>query len=219
MPEAELITVKEFQDRELLGDYVDLFEKAEIPFSVEDSKPRFDATFANDESRRYYRINVAPVDLQNALELCGRMDEKIMKELPDDYYLFQFSDKELREILVRSFEWNSLDVMLAKKLLTERGVPFSEEKIAEERQEITDELDAPEKENTLIVVCGYIFCVFGGLLGLMLALLILNSKKTTHDGHRVPRYNAATRGHARNMLLIFIVVIILTLFFVGAQLG
>src|SRR3989338_2714758 len=185
MPEAELITVKEFQDRELLGDYVDLLEKAEIPFSVEDSKPRFDATFANDESRRYYRINVAPVDLQNALELCGRMDEKIMKELPDDYYLFQFSEK----------------------------------KIAEERQEITDELDAPEKENTLIVVCGYIFCVFGGLLGLMLALLILNSKKTTHDGHRVPRYNAATRGHARNMLLIFIVVIILTLFFVGAQLG
>src|SRR3989338_468867 len=183
MPEAELITVKEFQDRELLGDYV------------------------------------APVDLQNALELCGRMDEKIMKELPDDYYLFQFSDKELREILVRSFEWNSLDVMLAKKLLTERGVPFSEEKIAEERQEITDELDAPEKENTLIVVCGYIFCVFGGLLGLMLALLILNSKKTTHDGHRVHRYNAASRGHARNMLLIFIVVIILTLFFVGAQLG
>lgn len=219
MPEAELITVKEFQDRELLGDYVDLFEKAEIPFSVEDSKPRFDASFANDESRRYYRINVAPVNLGSALELCERMDQKIMAELPEDYYLFQFSDEELREILVRSFEWNSLDVMLAKKLLTERGVPFSEDQIAAERQEITDELDAPEKEDTLIVVCGYIFCVLGGLLGLMIALMILNSKKTTHDGYRVPRYNTATRGHARNMLLIFIVAIILVLFFIGAQVG
>lgn len=219
MPEAELITVKEFQDRELLEEYVELFEKAGIPFSLEDSKPRFDATFSNDESRRYYRINVAPVDLSNALELCARMDEKIMAELPGDYYLFQFSNEELRDVLVRSFEWNSLDVMLAKKILTERGVDFSENEIAEKRQEITDELDAPEKEHTLIVVCGYIFCVFGGLLGLLLALIILNSKKTTHDGYRVPRYNAATRAHGRNMLLIFIVAIILVLFFVGTQLG
>ncbi len=219
MPEAELITVKEFQDRELLEEYVELFEKAGIPFSLEDSKPRFDATFSNDESRRYYRINVAPVDLKNALALCERMDERIMADLPSDYYLFRFSDEELRDVLVRSFEWNSLDVSLARKILTERGVPFSDEKIAEERQEITDKLDAPEKEDTLIVVCGYIFCLLGGILGLILALVILNSKKTTHDGYRVPRYNAATRSHARNMFLLFIVVIILTLFFFGTHIG
>jgi hypothetical protein len=217
MPEAELITVKEFQDRELLGDYVELFEKAEIPFSVEDSKPRFDATFANDESRRYYRINVAPVNLGSALELCERMDQKIMAELPDDYYLFQFSDEELRDILVRSFEWNSLDVMLAKKLLLERGVPFSEDNITEERQEIIDQLDAPEKENTLIIVCGYIFSFLTMFVGLAIGLIILNSKKTTHDGFRVPRYNNRTRQHGFYMLLIFAAEIIIAL--VSVSLG
>lgn len=218
MSKAELITVKEFQDRELLGDYVDLFEKAEIPFSVEDSKPRFDATFANDESRRYYRINVAPVNLGSALELCERMDQKIMAELPDDYYLFQFSDEELRDILVRSFEWNSLDVMLAKKLLIERGVPFSEDKIAAERQEITDELDAPEKGDTLLVVCGYIFCLLGGLLGLMIALTILTSQKTTHDGHRIPRYSAGTKKHAQRMLVAFSIGVIFALIYITVSL-
>ncbi|MES2555239.1 MAG: hypothetical protein V4604_03760 [Bacteroidota bacterium] len=218
MPEAELITVKEFQDRELLGDYVELFEKAEIPFSVEDSKPRFDASFANDESRRYYRINVAPVDLSNALELCGRMDQKILEELPEDYYLFQFSDEELREVLVRSFEWNSLDVMLAKKILTERGVDFSESAIASERQEITDELDAPEKGDTLLVVCGYIFCLLGGLLGLMIALTILTSQKTTHDGHRIPRYSAGTKKHAQRMLVAFSIGVIFALIYITVSL-
>lgn len=219
MSKAELITVKEFQDRELLGDYVDLFEKAEIPFSVEDSKPRFDATFANDESRRYYRINVAPVDLGSALELCERMDQKILTELPDDYYLFQFSDEELREVLVRSFEWNSLDVMLAKKLLIERGVPFSEGTITFQREELLDELDAPEKEDTVIVVCGYIFCFLGGFFGLLIALSILNSKKTTRDGFRIPRYNDQTRSHAKNMLLIFVGIIVILMIFSTTKLG
>lgn len=218
MPEAELITVKEFQDRELLGDYVELFEKAEIPFSVEDSKPRFDASFANDESRRYYRINVAPIDLNSALDLCERMDLKIMEELPSDYYLFQFSNDELRDILVRSFEWNSLDVMLAKKLLIERGVDFSESTIAAERQEITDQLDAPEKEHTLIIISGYIFSFLGGFIGLAIALIILNSKKTTHEGYRVPRYNGATRIHGLYMLVIFASVIILALVSVALRL-
>lgn len=219
MSKAELITVKEFQDRELLGDYVDLFEKAEIPFSVEDSKPRFDASFANDESRRYYRINVAPVDLRSALELCERMDQKILTELPDDYYLFQFSDEELREVLVRSFEWNSLDVMLAKKLLIERGVPFSEGTIAFQREELLDELDAPEKEDTVIVACGYIFCFLGGFFGLLIALSILNSKKTTRDGFRIPRYNDQTRSHAKNMLLIFVGIIVILMIFSTTKLG
>jgi len=218
MPEAELITVKEFQDRELLGDYVDLFEKAEIPFSVEDSKPRFDASFANDESRRYYRINVAPVNLNSALELCERMDQKIMAELPSDYYLFQFSDDELRDVLVRSFEWNSLDVMLAKKLLIERGVPFSEDNIAVERQEIIDELDAPEKEDFLIIISGYIFSFLGGFIGLAIALIILNSKKTTHEGYRVPRYNGTTRMHGLYMLVIFASIIIIALVSVALRL-
>jgi hypothetical protein len=218
MSKAELITVKEFQDRELLGDYVDLFEKAEIPFSVEDSKPRFDASFANDESRRYYRINVAPVNLGSALELCERMDQKIMAELPHDYYLFQFSDEELREILVRSFEWNSLDVMLAKKLLIERGVPFSEDNIAEERQEIIDELDAPEKIELPIVILGYIFSLLGGAFGLIIALIILNSKKKTIEGHQIPRYNSKTRVHGAYMLVIFAAVIILALVSIALRL-
>ncbi|MBI3239092.1 MAG: hypothetical protein HYZ43_09675 [Flavobacteriia bacterium] len=219
MPEAELITVKEFQDRELLGDYVELFEKAEIPFSVEDSKPRFDASFANDESRRYYRINVAPVNLNSALELCERMDQKIMAELPSDYYLFQFSDDELRDVLVRSFEWNSLDVTLARKILIERGAPFSEGSIAYQREELLDELDAPEKEDTVIVVCGYIFSFLGGFFGLLIALSILNSKKTTRDGFRIPRYNAQTRRHAKNMLLIFVGIIVLLMIFTTTKIG
>lgn len=218
MPEAAFITVKEFQDRELLGDYVELFEKAEIPFSVEDSKPRFDASFANDESRRYYRINVAPLNLNSALELCERMDQKIMAELPSDYYLFQFSDDELQDVLVRSFEWNSLDVMLAKKILLDRGVSFSEASIAYQREELLDELDAPEKGDTILVVCGYIFCLLGGLLGLIIALTILTSQKTTHDGMRIPRYSAGTKKHAQRMLVAFSIGVIVALIYVTVSL-
>jgi hypothetical protein len=203
MPTSELITFREFNDTESLRETAELLRQHAIPFSVDDTKPRFDVTFANDESRRIYRIKLQPGDLENAREVCAAADSKIMEELPVDYYLFGFTDDELKDVLLKTDEWNAFDVQLAEKLLAERGAAIDTEQLKRERSERIDLLDQPVDENSLIIICGYIFSVIGVLPGLIIALAILNGKKVTSDGKRILRYSENTRSHARNMVLIF----------------
>lgn len=215
---GEPIILREFNDTELLQEYAELLKVHAIPFVIDDTKPRFDVTFANDESRRIFRLKVNPEDLQKAREVSAAADQKTMEELPADYYLFGFTDDELKDVLVKTDEWNAFDVLLAEKLLAERGVAIDQQQLEQTRSERIDLLDQPEDEKMLVIVCGYILSL-GSLLGLFIALILLTSKKTNSEGKRVIRYSQATQRHAVNMLLIQAVAFVAGLSYMVLELG
>lgn len=212
MATDELVTFREFQDQESLREYTELLRQHAIPFYVEDSKPRFDVTFANDDSRRFYRIKVAANDLPRAQELSDAIDRELFKELPSDYYLFRFSDDELREVTTKVNEWSAFDVVLAEKLLLERGVAIDPNKLDQSRKEHLVLADQPEDESPFVIVCGYILSL-GSILGLFIAWTLLNARKTDSTGQRVYRYSDSTRGHASNMLIIELISFGLSIIF------
>jgi hypothetical protein len=63
--------------------------------------PPKDFAVAQRELEKYYRAQIAHAE--------------------DDYYLFEFSDAELNEILSKPDEWGDFDYQLAQQLLRERG--------------------------------------------------------------------------------------------------
>lgn len=218
MDTDELVVFREFQDKELLQECQDLLQEYDIPFYVEDTKPRFDVTFANDDSQRFYRIRVQPADLERAQQLSAELDRDLFAELPSDYYLFQFTDDELIEVVHKIDEWSSFDVLLAEKLLVERGVKLDPEELEQSRQERIALLDAPDKEGKIMILAGYLFAFMGGLLGLMIGLILLNAKKTTHAGLKVHRYSERARKNGMNMVLIFFAVLGIAIIYALIQL-
>ena len=45
-----------------------------------------------------------------------------VQKIESDYYLFDFSNEELYELLATKHEWSRFDVLLAKKILKDRGL-------------------------------------------------------------------------------------------------
>lgn len=50
-------------------------------------------------------------------------------EIPEDYYLYNYSDAELKDILFKRDEWNEFDYEAAKKILQERVENVSEHEL------------------------------------------------------------------------------------------
>ncbi|NHN26843.1 hypothetical protein FIA58_014250 [Flavobacterium jejuense] len=137
--------------------------------------------------------------------------------MPEDYYLFSFSDKELIEIIHKKDEWNELDYLLAISLLENRGIEITEEAIEKAKNKRVSQLRKPEKSDSFWIVIGYVFAMLGGLLGFIIGYVLLTQKKTLPNGERVFEYTASDRKHGKNILYVgtffFIYYLIYFLFF------
>lgn len=209
MSTEHLVTFRQFRDVAHLEEFKHLLQRHEIPFYVDDNKPRFDAFFAYNDAIRIYSIKVRKEDLELATEISQEVDRQLLDEIPGDYYLFGFTEDELRDVVVKFDEWNDFDVMLAKKLLSEKGVDIDEKEIKWQRERKKDLLSQPDSESVgPLVIIGYILSVLIPPLGLIIALILLSAKKTTPEGRRF-YFTETSRWHAGVMIIIFVAHLIL----------
>lgn len=210
--------LRQFHDKEAMLDFCGLLRENNVPFSLDDNSQRFDVTFANDASRRFYIVRVAQEDLEKARAVANEHDRQVIDALSPDYYLFDFSATELMEILNRQDEWSDFDVALARRRLAEMDIVLEDDAVERMKEERLEVLKAPDPEPVLAIVCGYVFSVIGGLIGLIVALFLLTSKKTLPTGERQPLYSPATQRHGWYMLLIFATSTTLTVLYLISQL-
>ncbi len=141
-------------------------------------------------------------------------------DLPNNYYLFDFTDEELIEVVAKPDEWNQLDYLLALKLLKERGKevnPILADKLREHRIE---ELAKPEVSQKGMIYSGYALAVLGGIIGIGIGWTLSSQKKTLPNGNVVYVYSESDRKHGNRILWIatisFVLWIVLRLY-VGAN--
>ena len=59
------------------------------------------------------------------------------------------------------------------------------------------------------IAAGYIFCVLGGLIGLVIGCKYVFSKRETVSGEEFYKYNESTRKHGKRMLILFAIMSVL----------
>lgn len=202
----EPVLIREFRDEESLNDTKQLFDGASIPYAVFDSDARFDVTFAYDKSHRTLKLYVPDHFAEKARAICDAEDQAIMERLPKDYYLFNFSNEELKSLIIRPFDWSPLDVSLAKALLKERGENPESEELIQQTESAKTAFDSPEKMSGWTLFWGYFFSVLGGWIGIFFVVYILTSKKTSHEGIKMARFDAASKKQAYYMIFIILLV-------------
>jgi len=171
-----------------------LLETDEIPAKVVEVSSGLDSNFSG-EFQKEYAIKIHYKNFEKAQAYIEQLAETQIANVSKGYYLLDFTDEELHDLILKKDEWNEFDYLLAKKLLKERGKPVDEAFEQRQRAERLDQLAQPEKSGALS----------GGFFA---SYAIYTAKKTLPDGRIVNSYSAADRQRAYFRLLIRLLIFV-----------
>lgn len=218
---SEFITYEKFATVPELKEFVELLQTHNIPYELEDDVQLFDASFANIQHHRDYRIQLLPEDFERVNEIRNNIAISELDQVDADYYLFDFTNEELIDLISKQDEWSPFDYQLAQKILKARGQEVSTKEINKLKDQRIAELSEPEKHNPFWIVIGYIFSALGGLFGIIIGWYIVFSKKTLPNGQRIYTYNESDRKHGKIILIIgipILVIVVLIRLFITLEL-
>ena len=196
--EPEFITYQKFNDLALANELAALLEQHNINYLVEEDSLTFNPSFAlNDELSKNYAVKINANDFEQVNELLKQQASENIGEVEKDYYLFNFTDDELKDVVVKADEWSPFDVQLARKLLSERGKAVSDSEIADLEEKRIEELKEPEPSQTWWIFVGYVFALAAGVLGFFIGWHLWSYKKTLPNGERVYMYSESDRRQGK----------------------
>jgi len=213
MNTQEFLTFQKFKDPDIANDIAEKLKGAGVIYKMENDDKFFDPTFSSDPLQRETRIKLKPGDFSKANKILGDYYQSLLSDIDKDYYLFDFSDKELYEILAKPDEWGPLDYQLAQQILKDRGLGFKPEELESLNKKRIHELSRPEKSNHWMILAGYVCSFSLAFVGVGIGLALINSKKTLPDGRVVYTYTEADRNNGYLITSIGIGMIILAFIF------
>ena len=187
-----------FRTKVEMSEMASLLERHQIPSDViENTHELIDTFYTGDQYQQPYQLLIPSALFIPAEKILKDTAEKNLANLPQDYYLFSFNNKELLEILAKPDEWGEIDAVLAQKLLRERGEDVSEKRVQALSNIRLETLREPDKENNSWVWLAYISTFFGGIFGIILGRIYWKSKKVLPNGEEVFRYSENKRTHGK----------------------
>lgn len=163
-----------------------------------------DITFTNPEQQqKEFFVKLAPEYFPVAETLLTEIALLELPLIPKDYYLYDFEDSDLQDIIKNPQEWSKTDYLLAKQILQERNFNATDIEMAE--KQVIAERETP-KNGGLLVPTGYLMSIAGGYLGLLIGILLYNTKRPVPDGRRIFFYTKETRKHGLYMIVISAIV-------------
>ena len=160
-------TIQKFNDPALAEAIGEKLQAGGIDHEITNEAQLLDRTLIGDDLGSTFHLKIDPADFNRAHAILEAYYQSQLQNFDPDYYLLQFSDEELLEVLQKPDEWSYMDHALAKKLLAERGVTVTAAKMEALRQERIMELAKPERVAKYRIVRGYILAIFSILCGII----------------------------------------------------
>ena len=199
-----------FKDAPAAEDLAEWLRLQGIAAEVSDTSGYFDPSFAHSILSREWTVRIGAEDFTKAGAELRHFYDQRLSSVPDDYYLFAFSDAELEEILEKPDEWGDLDYALARHILQTRGRQLPDEALQALRLARYEALSRPEADPSGgMVTWGYVLAVFAGFIGSLIGWHLMNGRKILPDGKSVPRYTAAAAVQGRRIFRLGIAVTLL----------
>jgi hypothetical protein len=199
------LTFQKFNDIELANTIAERLKQNGIDYLLEDNQKIFDPSFANNTVDTDISIKIRSADFPKAHQTLENFYKDQLGSVDQGYYLFEFTDDELMEIISKPDEWGHFDYQLAQKILQDRGKEIKKEDINLLNAKRIEDLAKPERTENYWIYLGYLTAIFGGVFGIILGSCLAYFRKTLPDGKRVYAYSDAVRMHGR---IIFVISII-----------
>ncbi|MGO4913832.1 hypothetical protein [Leeuwenhoekiella sp. W20_SRS_FM14] len=197
---------KKFPTLEQANELKELLKENGIESLLADNIPPVDVTFSGNTLQNEFEVRIKQSDFKKAEEILEKNAENLIDQIDKDYYIFEFTDEELYEILLKSDEWNAFDYTLAQKILKQRGKSVDKELLNSLKNERLKDLAKPEENQKPWIIAGYIFSHLGGFLGLIIGYFLWTSKKALPNGQKVYSYSANDRKHGKYIFYIGLII-------------
>ncbi|HRI00135.1 MAG TPA: hypothetical protein PK006_03700 [Saprospiraceae bacterium] len=207
-------TYREYNSEQEAFSAAKLLDKHSIPYQIEKSPAFFDIASFSNQTSIFYILKADKQNFPIIKEILKDEPEIALSDMDPGYYLFSFSNDELMEIIDKKDEWGELDYSLAKKLLSQRGIPLSDKVIEEKNKLRLEQLKSFEPTPYIYIIIGFILSIFGGLLGVYIGYKLSSSKKIiTGEGEyyifspevrRIGRFMMIMGGIAFSITLIIV---------------
>lgn len=204
----DYLRFKLFPDKETAEDFAEVLQQNGIDHRIEEDAVVFDPSYANNPLSKDYVILLKQPDFKRASLAYDEYFAKQLNDVPEDYYLYGFSNDELLEILAKPDEWDAFDYQLAQTLLNQRGIEVSREKREQLKAERYKEIAQPEGENVTNIIGYYIVSFLILPVGWIIGWVWGYSKKQLPDGYKVYAYNEKVRNHGKIIFWISIALFV-----------
>jgi hypothetical protein len=202
---------RKFSTLEQAKEIESLLNQNDIESVLDDNIPPLDVTFSGNTLNNQIEIRIKQSDFKKAENVLLKDAQNLINEIDKDYYLFEFNNEELYEILLKSDEWSSFDYSLAQNILSQRGKSIDEELLNSLKTQRLKELAKPEGNQHSWIIGGYIFALLGGFIGLIIGYFLWTSKKTLPNGQKVHSYSKIDRMHGKFIFYISLIIFPLTI--------
>jgi hypothetical protein len=204
----ELIKFKNFDTLEEANNVVELLEKNSIFMKLEKEKLSEDHNFAGNTLPSQICIKIKPDDLETAQNLLNEIEEINIDKLEADYYLFEFTDDELIDMLQKPDEWSLNDFHWAQEILRQRGKAPEKSQIEIWKKKRLEFLAQPEPVSHRHANSAYFFCLLGGFIGIVMGRNINSYKKTLPNGQKVYAYDEESRKKGSKIAIFGVVCLV-----------
>ncbi|MES2239588.1 MAG: hypothetical protein V4497_04945 [Bacteroidota bacterium] len=185
----------------------DLLNQNNINTQLTDNVAPVDASFSGSTLQNDYEIKIQFEDFEKAELILEKEAENLIDQVDSNHYLFDFTDDELYEILLKADEWSEFDYKLAQKILTKRGKSIDADLLKALKKQRIESLSKPEENQKPWIIAGYIFAIFGGFLGIIIGYSLWTSKKSLPNGQNINSYTEQDRAHGKIIFYIGLIIL------------
>jgi len=189
----------------------DLLNQNNIATQFADNIAPVDSSFSGSTLQNEFEIKIQLNDFEKAEKILEKEAENLIEQVDRNHYLFDFTDDELYDILLKADEWNELDYKLAQKILSQRGKSVDSELLKALKRQRLETLAKPEENQKPWIIAGYVLAFLGGFLGIIIGYSLWTSKKSLPNGQKVYSYTEKDRAHGK---IIFYLGLILLPFYI-----
>ena len=206
--ENEFLVFQKFNDAAVANQIAFVLRQNNIELLLEDNLQILETAYANNNLTVDISLRLRSKDFTNAQLILEEYYGQAAANVDKDYYLFDFTNEELMDIVAHPYEWGYLDNALAKNILKEKGIDIKPETVEILKSKNLRTLARPKNANLFIIYLGYFSAILGGIFGIIIGFAISYTSKTLPDGKKVYTYTQQDRNHGTRMILISVISII-----------
>jgi hypothetical protein len=147
-------------------------------------------------------LNIMEQDFPKADFILEKYYDEQIVNIDKAYHLFEFTDHELKEIILNPFDWGRLDYQLAKHILRERGFEISETEVKEIKDKKITELSQKEKVSNFKIIIGYLLAFTIPIIPILIGLTIKYNRKILPTGEKFYIHSDKDRKHGHRIIFI-----------------
>ncbi|MCP4439396.1 MAG: hypothetical protein GY810_10690 [Aureispira sp.] len=204
-----------FDDKDQASDLLNLLKKHNIPHIIGDSSSGVDTMYFNVPTPYYVMVQIR--HFEKVKDLIAEDAQDLVQNLGPDYPLYQMNNQELLGILEHQDKWHLNDVLMAQRILGERGTQYSQKDVELMKQRRWIDLSQPKSVKPLYIGLAYLTSILGGLVGVIIGLRYFSSEGSDPDRQSFYIYDQMTRSHGKKIfilgIIVFVAVIVKMYFF------